>query len=524
MGENDSINTSSKIDKIISLESQERQDIPQDVRDEIAGLRNKNSLLEKKISFLMAQNQKLKELLEIHKKEKRRTEDRIFLNPVTGLPNHYRMKQELPFILRKAEEGKKLCVYIIKLDKSFSMLTKTLKPSMTEWILYQTGMRIGHMVGKGNYIYHTREDEFIAIIKGQNTTEDIKNFAVQLSEHIKRPHIFSGYHIATGAHIGIAIYPDHSFNSRTLLHNADIALEHCIETKNSFSIFTEDMRKKVVERMDIHQFLLKSLESQAIMEIKKQFELFFQPIIALRKNHRDRWIISHIDAEALIRWHHPEKGLLLPGQFIPIAEETGIISLLGTWVLYAAADTLNEWKKLGLAKPNISINLSPVQFNNTDIKETIEKISQSRNIDTEHITLEITENVVMTDPISSIKKMKEIRQMGVHFSLDDFGTGYSSLNYIKTFPFSVLKIDRSFIKDMESNQYDRAIVKSIISLAKELSLKTIAEGVETPRQLNFLLEEGCTNIQGYIFSKPRDSHSFLHFVQNFLGKEISEIE
>ncbi|ADN03066.1 putative bifunctional diguanylate cyclase/phosphodiesterase [Spirochaeta thermophila] len=498
----------------------DRDDVPEDIKAELILFRKQNRILQSKLAYLIAQNKKLKDLLEKHKRAKEIAEYKLSIHPVTGLPNHYRMSQDLPFILRKSQEEHQVALFIVKLDRSYNMLSKTLKPTMTEWILYQTGMRIAQLVGTENHLYHTREDEFIVVATTLTTEEEIISLAREISQTVKRPHIFSGYHISIGSYIGIALYPDHGFNKHTLLHNADIAMEYAMEQNTSFEIFKDELRERVVERMDLQQFLIKSLEAQAILEIKKQFDLFFQPILTLEPTGEKRWRITRIDAEALIRWHHPTKGLLLPNKFIPVAEETGVIMLLGTWVLYTAADTLREWEILGSRKPLISINISPVQFANTNLEESIAKVLESREIDTSHLMLELTENVVMQDPMESIKKMQRIREYGIKFALDDFGTGYSSLNYLKSFPISYLKLDRTFFKDTPENAYDKAIVRSVITLARELSLGVIAEGVETEAQCEFLLEEGCTTIQGFLFSRPRDSESFLHFVQNWLDREV----
>ena len=337
---------------------------------------------------------------------------------------------------------------------------------------------------------------------------------------ISKSHIFSGYHISIGCTIGISLFPEHGFDKRTLLHCADIALGAAREQSKPFQIYTEELKEQVVEKMELQNYIIKALEAQAIAEIDKQFELEYQPIVKIAKAADGSSIIEDIQGESLIRWHHPEKGTINPGRFIPISEETGLIIPIGNWVLYTAADQIALWRDEVGKEISLSLNLSPVQFSNEHFIDSIERILSTKNISPALLRLEITESCVMEDPIDAIEKIKNLRNMGITISIDDFGKGYSSLNYLRRFPVNTLKIDKSFVDNITTNQFDQVIVKAIIALAKELKLGIVVEGIETEEQFSYLLDEGCSMFQGFLFSKSLKAPDFQRFYEENIGLPV----
>jgi diguanylate cyclase (GGDEF)-like protein len=474
-------------------------------------------LLEAEVELLTNKNQKLIQLINTQDKQAREIETRLSTHPKTGLSNHNRMNSELQSIFDNEADLSTIdqfALIIIRLDNKFDMVTKTLKSTVSEWVLYQIAGRINEIIRPEDQVFHTRDDEFVVLFMDYADADELKTMLSALNSAVVKPHLFSGYHIVIGCHIGVSIYPDHGLNRSTLLHNADIALEAAIQHQKPCKIFKDEMREVVIEKMELQNNILKALEAQALAEMDRQFELFFQPLVRINGIAEDSLFIERIDAEVLIRWHHPEKGLVMPDKFIPVAEETGLILPMGNWILYRAVQYLEEWDSGPLKDVVLSINISPKQFRNDQLIQNVIRIMKNRPKAKNRLKLEITESCVMDDPISSIEKMDALREYGVKFSVDDFGSGYSSLNYLRKLPVSSIKIDKSFINNLEANRQDRAIVRAIIAMGNELQFDTVCEGVERYTQLKFLVDEGCKIIQGYYFSKPQNEAGFRSFVSD----------
>ncbi len=496
----------------------ERDDLPADVHKNISEAENYLDLLNQKICKLETVNTRLNDLLTIRNKEKLTLQNRLSFNAKTGLPNHHKVDTDLKMILEEANISRRsqsIIVYIIKLDENFNIVHKTSKASISEWIIYQIGLRIREELGTGSLLYHTRDDEFIVILRGITKDKAISR-AAMLCRSINQPHIFSGYHISIGCRIGIAVYPEHGITKELILHNADIALDYAKRMNKEYLFFSDEMRLEVIEKMELQNSIIKALEEQALKEIDKQFELFYQPLVKISRNESREYTIHNVDCEALIRWNHPQKGEIAPSRFIPVAEETGLIMPIGNWVLYHAAEQLGTWKKEGNKKSVISINLSPRQFKDPYIVKNIERIFSSRDIDSSRLKLEITESCLMDDPVEAILKMNQLTRLGIKFCIDDFGTGYSSLNYLRKLPISTLKIDKSFIENMIKSSHDRAIIRAILSMSKEMEFDVIAEGVESQDQVEYLLSEGCSVFQGFYFAKALPVNEFDVFVDESL--------
>jgi EAL domain-containing protein (putative c-di-GMP-specific phosphodiesterase class I) len=268
--------------------------------------------------------------------------------------------------------------------------------------------------------------------------------------------------------------------------------------------------------MELQNSIIKALEEQSLKEIDKQFYINMQPIVTVSSMSEGKPVIDRIDAEALIRWKHPEKGVITPDTFIPIAEETGLIIIIGKWVLYAATSQIETWAETNHIDSRLAINVSPRQFNNDDLIDSIERIIEFRNISPGNLQVEITENSFLEDPEEAARKINKLKDIGIKIAIDDFGTGFSSVNYLRKLPVDVVKIDRSFITDITTSQQDRSIVKAMIAMTAELGMVNVVEGVETIEQLELLMKFGIQKFQGFYFSKALSPGEYLKFYTKYL--------
>ena len=336
-------------------------------------------------------------------------------------------------------------------------------------------------------------DEFTVILNDLTESTDVAKVAQKIREEIACPYRIKDHDLYIIVSIGISIYPDDGDDIETLVKNADMAMYAAKEESEGYRFFTEEMNKKALERMMLENNLRNALKHN-------QFTLFYQPLV----DNGNRII----GMEALLRWQHPELGMISPSQFIPLAEETGVIVPIGKWVLRCACQQARKWHEMGHTKLYVAVNLSARQFREPDLAETIEQTLEASDLPPDCLNLEVTESSIMENPEQAIAKMEILRAKGIHFSIDDFGTGYSSLSYLRRFPVDTLKIDRSFVVDATMNEDDQEIIKTIISMAKNLSLNTVAEGVETQEQLDFLVDQGCQMMQGYYFGRPMPADKF----------------
>ena len=332
-------------------------------------------------------------------------------------------------------------------------------------------------------------DEFVVLIEEVSDPVYLGSIAQKLIDALAASFLLSGqeYHIT--ASIGISTYPDDSDDIQTLLKNADIAMYRAKEQgRNTFQFYSVLMNVHSIERLTLESGLRRALE-------RNELVLHYQPRIEI---HGRR--ITGV--EALVRWQHPEMGLVPPGKFIPLAEETGLIVPIGEWTLAAACAQHRVWERDGLGHLRVAVNLSPRQFQQGDLLRAVARVLAQTGCSPKSLEFEITEGVVMRNPESAVTLLQQLKDMGIHISIDDFGTGYSSLAYLKRFPIDSLKIDRSFVTDVPKDAGDVAINVAIIAMAHSLGLKVVAEGVETQEQLDFLHKQGCDEMQGYFFSKP----------------------
>jgi EAL domain-containing protein (putative c-di-GMP-specific phosphodiesterase class I) len=356
------------------------------------------------------------------------------------------------------------------------------------------------VVREGDTVASQGGDEFILLLTGIHKPQDVTAVASKIFHAFAEPFVVQGHELFVTVSIGATLYPEDGDDMAALLRNADTAMYRAKEAHgNAFQFYSRDMSIRAMERAGLENALRRALD-------RKEFELFYQPKVDINS----RRIIG---AEALLRWNHPDMGMVSPTRFIPVAEEIGLIVPIGDWVLHTACAQNKAWQDAGLPPISVSVNLSARQFNQDGLVESVAGTLDKMGLDAKHLELELTESMVMNSAELFISKLHELENLGVQLSIDDFGTGYSSLSYLKRFPLHHLKIDQSFVRDIVTDADDAAITSTVISLGHSLNLKVIAEGVETEEQVAFLREHNCDEMQGYYFSKPLPAEEFAALLQ-----------
>jgi EAL domain-containing protein (putative c-di-GMP-specific phosphodiesterase class I)/GGDEF domain-containing protein len=456
-------------------------------------------------------------------------QSKLLVNPHTGLGCLQSFETDVSLLINQDQnnsvrsttqntERLEFALVVIKLGAQFDVVAKTLKESASEWILYQIGLRIGESLHPTEKAYHINDDEFV-VIWYPEALADLTKRLEKLYENLNRHHTLAGVRLQVDTRIGASQYPVHGRNQQSLLHSANLALSQALKTSQNFVIFKETIRKDVVERMELQNGILKALESQSA-GADSQFTLAFQPQVSLRTDQNGHLRVCDINAEVLLRWNHPTKGLIPPAQFIPLAEETGLIQPLGTWLVHQAAEQIEAWKGTSMDRMVLSINVSPKQFLNDQLVYSLDRLIRRNPRIASRMKLEITENSLLENTDTCLRYMHYLRSLGLQFAVDDFGRDYSSLSYLSRLPVSTIKIDRSFITNIHNNRHDQIIVRAISRLAKDLRLKVIVEGVENSQQLAFLLGVDCAIIQGFFFSKPVSAKTFATFHKRAIHKRI----
>jgi len=414
---------------------------------------------------------------------------------LTGLPNRNLFRDRLTHAIDLAEKNNKYAALLfIDIDR-FKYVNDTLGHSFGDQLLQDIANRLTHNLQKPRTVARFGGDEFIVILPDESNLHFVESTVNKILKDLEQPYLLDGNQIFASASIGVAVYPFDGKDTETLLRKADNAMYKAKDKgRNNFQFFTMEMDNEAQQRQELEHDLRQAIE-------KKQLFLVYQPII-------DPVTGTIINAEALIRWQHPEKGLISPVQFIPLAEEVGLIIPIGEWVLREACNEALRWKSFSSKPPGVSINLSSIQFQKQDIPALVKTILAETHLPPERLTLEITESLLVDDDNETLKQLQEIRALGIGLSIDDFGTGYSSLSYLKKFPVSTLKIDRSFIMGLPDNSEDEALVSAILAMANSLNLTVVAEGVETQEQAELLKRKGCQYVQGYYFSKPLAKEAF----------------
>nr|WP_320135694.1 EAL domain-containing protein [uncultured Amphritea sp.] len=414
---------------------------------------------------------------------------------LTGLPNRSLLNDRLEQVIADSRRNNtKAAVLFLDLDQ-FKIINDSLGHSTGDKLLQMVGERISFQLREDDVVSRFGGDEFVVVISDFEHMLDLSNIAEKLLFIIKQPYIIDGYDLNITSSIGISICPEDSDVAETLIQNADSAMYQSKNLgRNAFQFHTKDIRDQVLRKLQLEEALRKALEEQ-------QFLLYYQPKVNLKTN-------EIYGIEALIRWQHPEMGIVSPLEFIPLAEETGLIMDIGEWVIEEACRQMKQWSEQYPWLKNMAINLSVRQFQQKDLCQQIEGIMHEQKVDSAKIDFEITESMIMGDVEAAIRVLAQLRALGVSISIDDFGTGYSSLSYLKHLPADTLKIDRAFVNDLVNDKNDQAITKSIIALATNLNLNVIAEGIEDAEQAAMLTAMGCHYAQGYYFSRPLPAADF----------------
>lgn len=421
------------------------------------------------------------------KRNEKKINQMVYRDPLTGLPNRLLLNDRLSQALELADETKQtIGIMFIDLDR-FKYINDTLGHAVGDQLLIEIAKRIQACVGKNDTVCRQGGDEFIVLIPN-TTADEVSKIAQQIVDLFSSSVMVNEQELFVTPSIGIAMYPGDGRDIETLIKNADTAMYRVKEQgKNNFQFYTPEMNEAVTKKMKLEIGLRKALE-------RDEFKIVYQPQIDVETG-------GIIGVEALLRWHHPEWGTISPSEFIPIAEETGLILQIGEWVLHGACLQNKEWQNAGYAPLRMAVNISSRQFQQSDLVERVSRILRETELAPQYLELELTESIIQ-DSKYAVAKMHKLKEMGIHLSIDDFGTGYSSLSYLKTFPIHTLKIDQSFTRNIYADPKDASLVETIIAMAHNLDLKVIAEGVETEEQLQFLQQKQCNEAQGYYFSRP----------------------
>jgi diguanylate cyclase (GGDEF)-like protein len=427
---------------------------------------------------------------------------------LTTLPNRNLLYNQLENALVNASK-RQSAFGILYLDlDGFKIINDNFGHRVGDELIQRVAERIKGSIPSGACLYRLGGDEFVVVLENINSIEDLENIAKSIMQNASNTYPVAKMEMMITASIGIASYPQHANDVDNLLKNADAAMYRAKSTAhNMYFVYENKMADNINAHLTLGGGLRKAIEEE-------QFVLHYQPKIRLPDE-------SVVGAEALIRWSHPELGMISPDQFIPLAEESGLILPLGEWVIRRACRQLQEWREAGYRPIKLSVNLSSRQFMQADLVDMVQCILEETGVDPKYFELELTESMLMTDAQQSIEKLHAFRKLGLTLSIDDFGTGYSSLAYLKKFPIQTLKIDRSFIHDLGLDCDNDAIVKATVAMANSLNLKVIAEGVENRTQVDMLNSYQCQEVQGYLFSKPLNSVDFALYMENHGFNQLS---
>jgi diguanylate cyclase (GGDEF)-like protein len=414
---------------------------------------------------------------------------------LTGLPNRALFNDRLTVALAQARRGdQKLAILLLNLDR-FSAINESFGYSVGDQFLCRVAERVRAGIRAGDTVARFGGDEFAVLIHKIRSEEDAAKVAQKVLEEIRLPFSVDQRELFTTTSIGASTYPTDGLDVETLTRNADAALHRAKEHgRDNYQLYSPEMNARAVERLSLENRLRQALQNE-------QLVLYYQPLIDLRSERI-------VGAEALLRWLHPELGLLSPGDFIPLAEVLGLIMPIGQWVLNASCEQLREWHDTGYPDFRVAVNVSTRQFQQPDFVGGVIQALEGSGISPESLELEITEPSVMRDPEGSIARLQDLKKRNVGLSLDDFGTGFASLNYLGLFPIHRIKLDGSFVRELPRNSNHCAIARAVIAMAHALRLSIAAEGVETPEQLAFLRDAGCDEAQGYLFSRPLPAPEF----------------
>jgi diguanylate cyclase (GGDEF)-like protein len=419
---------------------------------------------------------------------------------LTGLPNRVLFNEELQRALARAERHTRpVTLFFMDLDR-FKNINDTLGHQFGDRVLQEAAKRLAGCVREGDIIARLGGDEFVLLVEELGDPVALTEIARKLLGAVADLGRIDGQELNISLSIGICAYPADGRDAKTLLAGADIAMYRAKDQgRNGFCFYSAELQSHTPEKLALEAGLRHGLE-------REEFRIHYQPKIDMASG-------AITGVEALLRWQHPEKGLLLPDKFIYLAEETGLIIPIGLWTLREVCMRVRAWKDAGLPRMPVAVNLSAIQFGQEQLVPQLAEIIRSTGIEPGILELEITESMVMHDPDQAVKLMHNLRAMGVRLTMDDFGTGYSSLGYLKRFPINSLKVDRSFVRDLPHSTDDIAITRAVIAMAHSLQMNVIAEGVELKEQFDVLLNEGCDEFQGYLCRPPLTEDDLIRFVR-----------
>ena len=434
-----------------------------------------------------------------------------YYDALTGLPNRRLFLDRTCWAIEQAERGSHMTALLhVSLDR-IKEIDDTFGPRAGKTLIQDVAGKIQERVRKADVISNSGKEqeeglvarvadgEFSILLPKIQNSDNASIAANRLLEIVTQGFTVENNNIVLSANVGISIYPDDGNTAERLLSTAvNASAQAKLRGRNCYQFYSSEINARNVEKLKLESHLREAIE-------KDQLELHYQPkICPLTKNV--------LGMEALVRWHHPQLGMIQPNTFIPLAEETGLIASIGEWVIKEACRQTRAWQLEGLDSLSISVNVSGEQFRLQNLKKVVQSALNSAGLDPRYLVIEVTESTIMGDLERSLDLLNDLKSLGVSLSIDDFGTGYSSLSYLKRFPLDELKIDQSFINQVHDSKEDAAIVEAIIALAKALDLKIVAEGVETSAQFSFLRQRGCDEIQGFLFSKPLPTDQFVSFV------------
>jgi len=438
--------------------------------------------------------------------ERKQAEDKIrllaFYDGLTGLPNRVSFHDRLRRTLATAKKRKHLVAVMFLDMDDFKRINDSAGHGAGDQLLREVADRLSTSIrysdtlarddpggaAKG-LLARLGGDEFTILLPGLGKAEDTAKVAQRILESLRTSFVIGGNEVFISASLGISVFPQDGKTPEELLRNADTALYHAKDQgRNNFQFYDASLNERAVQRLELESALRLAIE-------RNEFLVYFQSQLDAHRGEL-------IGIEALIRWRHPERGLVLPDVFVPLAEETGLIKAIDEWVLGEACRRAFGWRRAGLPRVPVAVNLSGHQFRRDDLVERLNQTVRETGLFPHDVELEITETVLMEDVTHAIMVLNDLKALGFRIAVDDFGIGYSSLNYLRRLPLDVLKIDKSFLQEVPRNKENAKIVAAIVSLAHSLNIETIAEGVETPEQRDFLLEQGCHSMQGFLFGGP----------------------